>query len=101
MQKIKVFFLFIFLLFIHILLETGDKLKAEAKISFISKIEILTKSKIIEVGQIQLLEILGFDKDDNVFSTLEGVKFEWNLEKCENKLEIISLKVKNSKNKFR
>ena len=69
-------------------------MKVEAKIAEISKIEIITKSRTLDVGEMQSLEIVGYDKNGNMFSTLEGVKFEWAISKCDNVLDLVSIKVK-------
>lgn len=74
-------------------LETGDVLKVEAKIAEVAKIDIITKSRIIDVGDMQALEIVGYDKDGNMFSSLEGVKFEWAVSKCDHILDLVSIKV--------
>lgn len=68
-------------------------LKIEAKIAQVAKIDIITKARTIDVEEMQVIDIIGFDKDENKFSTLEGIKFEWNLAKCENILETIPLRV--------
>lgn len=68
-------------------------LKVESKISKIQKIEILTKLRTIDVGDIQVLEVLGYDPEGNVFSTLEGVRFHWKIEQSENILEFLTTKV--------
>lgn len=69
-------------------------LKVESKISKIHKIEILTKMRTIDVGDIQVLEVLGYDPEGNCFSTLEGLHFTWKIEQSENILEFLSTKVK-------
>jgi len=74
--------------------ESGDILKVESKISKIHKIEILTKLRTIDVGDVQVLEVLGYDPEENVFSTLEGLKFNWKIEQNENILEFMPTKVK-------
>ena len=66
----------------------------ESKISKIHKIEILTKLRTIDVGDVQVLEVLGYDPEENVFSTLEGLKFNWKIEQNENILEFMPTKVK-------
>lgn len=75
-------------------LDSGDMLKVESKISKIQKIEILTKLRTIDVGDIQVLEVLGYDPEGNVFSTLEGVRFNWKIEQNENILEFLTTKVR-------
>ena len=50
--------------------------------------------KTVDVGDFQELQILGYDAEGNVFSSLEGLQFEWQIDQQQNpKLEIISLKV--------
>lgn len=86
-------FLFNFFYLFSFFIETGDVLKIEAKIAEISRLDIITKARTIDVGEMQVLDIIGYDTEENKFSTLEGIKFEWNFAKCENIFEIIPLKV--------
>ena len=74
-------------------IETGDVLKVEAKIAKIAKIDITTKSRTIDVGEMQTLEMVGYDQDGNMFSTLEGVKFEWTIANNNGVFELVSIKV--------
>lgn len=66
----------------------------ESKISKIHKIEILTKLRTIDVGDVQVLEVLGYDPEENVFSTLEGLRFNWKIEQSDNILEFVPTKAK-------
>ena len=68
-------------------------LKVEAKIAKIAKIDITTKSRTIDVGEMQTLEMVGYDQDGNMFSTLEGVKFEWTIANNNGVFELVSIKV--------
>ncbi len=66
----------------------------EGRVAKVSRIEILTKLRTIDVGNIETLEILGYDQDGNVFSTLEGMRFEWTIPSSVSSiLEFVSIKV--------
>jgi hypothetical protein len=69
--------------------------KCESKIAKIKRIEILTKFRRINVGDLEVLELLGYDEEGNVFSTLEGLRFEWSI--AQPNLEIVPLKVESFK----
>lgn len=76
-------------------IETNDVLRVESRVAKIHRVEILTKLRTIDVGDVEILEVLGYDQEGNVFSTLEGVRFEWSIAAKEAKnLELISIKVK-------
>ena len=89
-KSVKIFFNLKLLSFI---LVSGDVLKAEARIAKLNQIEILTKVRTIDVGDIQVLEALGFDDQGNSFSTLEGLRFKWELDQSDRILELIQTKV--------
>ncbi len=60
----------------------------------VHRIEIMTKLRTIDVGDVEILEVLGYDKEGNVFSTLEGMRFEWTIQTDQaSNLELVSLKV--------
>lgn len=60
----------------------------------VHRIEIMTKLRTIDVGDVEILEVLGYDKEGNVFSTLEGMRFEWTIQADQaSNLELVSLKV--------
>lgn len=73
--------------------ETGETLKSEVKIAEITRIEIITKTRTIDLEEAQAVEVIGYDREGNAFSTLEGIRFKWSLVKCDNILEIIPIKV--------
>ena len=74
-------------------IDSGDVFKVKSKISKIHKILIATKLRTIDVGDVQVLEVFGYDQDENVFSTLEGLRFHWKLEQNDNILEFVLTKV--------
>lgn len=39
-----------------------------------------------------MLEIIGYDKEGNSFSSLEGLRFEWSISQEENIFEFITFK---------
>ena len=47
--------------------------------------------RTIDVNDVQVLETLGYDIQENVFSTLQGVRFEWNIQNLD-LLESIPIK---------
>ena len=79
---------------LQFLKETGDILRCESRVAKVHRIEIMTKLRTIDVGDVEILEVLGYDKEGNVFSTLEGMRFEWSIQANEtSNLELVSLKV--------
>jgi hypothetical protein len=46
----------------------------------------------IDVDDINILEVQAFDHEDNVFSTVEGLKFQWRIEENPQSLRIIPIK---------
>lgn len=70
---------------------TGQTIKVETRISQIAKVEILTKHRTIDIGDTQVIEIIGFDKEGNSFSTLNGIKFKWTIISPSNSIEVIPI----------
>ena len=69
-------------------------LRCESRVAQIHRIEILTKLRTIEVGDIEILEVIGYDEEGNSFSTLEGLRFEWTIRQEDSQnLELVTLKV--------
>jgi len=46
----------------------------------------------IDVDDINILEVQAFDSEGNVFSTVEGLKFQWRIEENPQSLRIIPIK---------
>lgn len=67
-------------------------MRVESKIARVIKIGILTKLRTIDVGDLSVLEIIGYDKEENSFSSLEGLRFEWSIQQDENIFEFITFK---------
>lgn len=60
--------------------ETGEFLKCEAKVKPIKRLEILTKFRTLDVGDHEQIELIGYDEENNSFTTLEGLKFVWSVQ---------------------
>ncbi|EGR28647.1 nucleoporin 210, putative, partial [Ichthyophthirius multifiliis] len=71
---------------------TEDVIKVESKIAKVHKIEILTKLRTVNVQDLSVLEIIGYDIEGNSFSSLEGLHFEWNIIQDEKIFEFITFK---------
>eukprot|EP01053_Blabericola_migrator_P004673 Blabericola_migrator_1__4672@NODE_246_length_10907_cov_93_324631_g208_i0_p1_GENE_NODE_246_length_10907_cov_93_324631_g208_i0NODE_246_length_10907_cov_93_324631_g208_i0_p1_ORF_typecomplete_len1981_score393_01Spy1/PF11357_8/0_23_NODE_246_length_10907_cov_93_324631_g208_i09226864 len=59
--------------------ETGIGVKCEIYVSPISSFVIETTAKSLTVGGAETLRIRAFDKEGNVFTSLEGLRFEWEI----------------------
>ena len=55
--------------------KSSEFIKIPARIHDLYKIAIFTKSRIMNLNEIQTLEVYGFDTDDNTFTSLEGLRF--------------------------
>lgn len=84
------------------LIDTGDVLRCEAKVGRIHALQILTNMRSIDVEDINILEVQAFDEEGNVFSTVEGMKFQWRIEEnpqCLRKIPIKEAHFKTTKKK--
>jgi hypothetical protein len=66
-------------------------MKVEARVARLHRIEIATKLKTIDVGALEELYVRGFDEENNTFSSLEGVRFEWTIQEA-GVLDFVSLR---------
>jgi len=55
-------------------------LKCESRVAEITKIEILTKLRLINVNDYEVFELIGYDRAGNSFTSLEGLGFQWKIE---------------------
>jgi hypothetical protein len=46
----------------------------------LSRLSIVTKSRMMNIRELQKLEITGYDAEQNTFTSLEGLRFRWRLE---------------------
>ena len=55
----------------------GSKLRCEVLVSSIARVDVTTHIRRLSVGTVRTLQVLGYDRFGNVFSSLEGLEFEW------------------------
>ena len=67
-------------------------MRFEAKVGRIHSIQILSHMRSIGVDDINILEVQAFDKEGNVFSTVEGLNFQWRIEENPQSLKFINIK---------
>jgi nuclear pore complex protein Nup210 len=70
-------------------LETGSVLEGRAMIHRVSYLRIESQINIIDVGDFEKLQVFAFDSKNNIFSTTEGLKFEWRVESSQS-VKIVS-----------
>lgn len=74
------------------ILKDGDGgVKCEVYVARIERIVIETTAKSLAVGGVETLTIRAFDNEGNVFTSLEGLRFQWEIENP-NIIAIASLK---------
>uniref|UniRef100_A0A0G4HMP0 NUP210 Ig-like domain-containing protein n=1 Tax=Chromera velia CCMP2878 TaxID=1169474 RepID=A0A0G4HMP0_9ALVE len=59
--------------------DSAERLRAEVKIARLDSLEIVTRSRRLNVHVLEDVEVVGRDAEGNVFSSLEGMKFKWTL----------------------
>jgi len=57
-----------------------QELRCEVYVGTIHRLEIITTSRTISVEDYEILSVNAFDKESNVFSSLEGLEFSWHNE---------------------
>lgn len=67
-------------------------LKCEVRIALIESIKIVTRHKLLLINEIETLEVQAYDSLGNVFSSLQGLNFEWIIIKNKNLVKMLSLK---------
>lgn len=68
------------------------ELRAEIHISAVMRLELLTRARRLAVGEVEALQVQGYDRFGNTFSSLEGIPFTWSLAGDENILQPVRLK---------
>ena len=59
---------------------TGNILRADVFVNRINRIEITTTTRELLLGQSpELLDVIAFDDTGNLFSSLDGLVFDWEL----------------------
>ncbi len=66
-------------------------LNIPVRIRRLHKIVIATKSRMMNLREIQKIELFAHDADDNTFTSLEGLRFVWKLEQRSNIIESVPL----------
>lgn len=69
-----------------------DVVRADVRLSRIVSIDIVTKFRVMSVGQVVEFYVTGFDSEHNTFSSLKGFKFEWFIELDTGGVERVSIK---------
>jgi nuclear pore complex protein Nup210 len=50
---------------------------SEVYLDRIHRVQILTSTRLVNVGDVETLKVQAFDEQGNVFSSLEGLAFDW------------------------
>lgn len=66
-------------------------IKIPVRIRKLHKITIASKSRMMNIREIQRLELFAFDSDQNTFTSIEGLRFRWRLEQASQILELVPL----------
>ena len=56
-----------------------SEMKIPVRIRKVNKITISSKSRMMNIKEVQRLELIAFDNDGNTFTSLEGLRFKWKL----------------------
>lgn len=56
-----------------------DLISIPVRIRDLTRISIFTKSRIMDIKEVQNLEVYGFDSENNTFTSLEGLRFKWTI----------------------
>ena len=59
--------------------KSGFELRSEVYVSVVSRLELVTRIRRLAVGEVEGIQIQGFDRVGNTFSTLEGMEFVWEI----------------------
>jgi len=58
---------------------SGRLLKCEVYVDHLVRLEIATTTRTMYKGDVEMLEVYGFDQEGNQFSSLQGLEFEWTI----------------------
>ena len=58
-------------------LATGAELRSEVYITSVARLELITRIRRFSVGEIEAIQVQGYDRFGNTFSSLEGLEFKW------------------------
>lgn len=57
--------------------KTGLDLRSEIHVTTLSRLEVVTRIRRLSVGEVEAIQVQGYDRFGNTFSTLEGMEFKW------------------------
>jgi nuclear pore complex protein Nup210 len=60
-------------------IHSGRLLKCEVYVDHIVRLDIATTTRTMYKGDVEMLEVYGFDQEGNQFSSLQGLEFEWTI----------------------
>jgi hypothetical protein len=66
-------------------------IKIPVRIRRIDKITIASKSRMMNIKEIQRLELFAYDAEENTFTSLEGLRFKWELIQTSSILDLVPL----------
>ena len=73
--------------------DSEDVVRADVRLSRIASIDIVTKFRVMNVGQVVEFYVSGFDSEHNTFSSLKGFKFEWSIVQDDAVVQRVSIRV--------
>lgn len=68
---------------------SGQVLESQAKVGVVTKIEIQINYRHLYVNDKERLDIVGYDNEGNIFSGLDGFRFDWSIERGDSHLKFI------------
>jgi nuclear pore complex protein Nup210 len=77
-------------------LNSQEMLRCEVKVGRIHSLAILTTVRSIRVGSSEVISVQAFDEAGNVFSSVEGLRFYWTIERGQNSLDMRRLSETNA-----
>ena len=58
-------------------ISSNDEIECEVFVDLISRIEIMTSTRRVNVGEKESLDVQAYDNANNVFTSLQGLEFSW------------------------
>ena len=58
---------------------SGTVLKCSAKVGLVHRLDITTRSKQFSVNSNQHIGVVGYDDEENSFSSMDGFSFDWKI----------------------
>ena len=60
--------------------DSGQKLRCQVKIGTVDRLEIQSNYREFAVNNNKYLNVVGYDDKHNIFSELDGFRFDWTIE---------------------